>query len=218
MIIKYYRKKYYTNNNLLNNYNNYKFIINPFTGEKYLISSKKGRELIKKYIQYYFANKNKVFYYYCHNISKKNKKIIKKILADKRGWAGKGYFFEEINNLYKAKIQIYFKTNKQINKLFNNHVNLKNLSVTDRSTNPISIYFNTNNWYKIPKPFKSSLKKYREYLVQHEFGHAIGYNHVERPPKNSKQLCNPMLQQTLHTKPYCIPNPWITKVKLPSSF
>ena len=45
---------------------------------------------------------------------------------------------------------------------------------------------------------------YRKYLVQHEFGHVLGYDHPELPKKYQK--CNVMLQQSRFTEPYCEAN------------
>ena len=88
-----------------------------------------------------------------------------------------------------------------------------NLSITDYSTKPTSIYFNIDNWNNPPKEFKSKynrLANYRAYLVQHEFGHALGYHHTSKPSKeNEMKNCPVMLQQSKYTEPYCKANPWI---------
>ena len=53
------------------------------------------------------------------------------------------------------------------------------LSTTDRTTRPFKIYFNEQNWSKIPRTSEyDSLDDYRTALVSHEFAHAIGHDHV----------------------------------------
>ena len=43
-------------------------------------------------------------------------------------------------------------------------------------------------------------------------GHAIGYDHPKIPKiSNDLKNCDPMLQQTKYTEPYCKANPWISK-------
>lgn len=77
-----------------------------------------------------------------------------------------------------------------------------NLSCYDptklKSTNIHYIYINLNNWTN-PKigatNAQLSLTEYRQYIVQHEFGHAIGKGHLN-PRYYTGQPCPIMAQQT----------------------
>lgn len=185
----------------------------------------------KKYIklkQYYkkldkqnggFFNKKKNYtYYFGEDVTNDQIIEVNKYLLDELGWKSKGYTFNQVDNIKDADIQVHFKDNYGIAKIIGGNKELSNLSVTDYGTNPTSIHFNINNWINPPKPFVSKndrLQKYRGYLVQHEFGHAIGYGHDTRPnkPNNSNDIinCPVMLQQTRFTEPYCKANPWVSK-------
>lgn len=87
------------------------------------------------------------------------------------------------------------------------------LSVTD-STDPhqygIITIFNIDNWETIPIAAKrsgfESLEQYRTYLINHEFGHAIGHGH-SRCSGIDGALAPVMLQQTKGTG-NCIPCVW----------
>ena len=150
--------------------------------------------------------KKQIPYQFSESVSKKKRFLTNKYLNEPTGWVSKGYTFIETNE--KPLVVVYFEPNKIISKKYND---LEKLSVTDFSTFPIRIYFNKTNWLNAPKPFivKSNLKKkrkemYRKYLVQHEFGHVLGFGHPSLSLQSGK--CDVMLQQTKWTEPYCEAN------------
>ena len=155
-----------------------------------------------KYIPYCFAK----------NVSKKNKQLVNKYLNIPEGWRKKGYKFKETKK--NPIVIVYFENSKKINEYFQTDEDdeeLSNLSVTDRGVFPITIHFNKTNWNKPPKEFKvkprlkkKRLEMYRKYLVLHEFGHVLGYDHPPLPTKYGK--CDVMLQQSRFTEPYCEAN------------
>ena len=148
------------------------------------------------------------------NVSNKNKDLTRKYLFDSKGWLSKGYTFEEVNDEKLADSKVLFKSTDFINKKYHFANYLQNLSITDSSEDLIKIYFNQNNWDGPPSTFvseKDRLSNYRAYLIQHEFGHAIGYDHPKVPKEKNMKNCDPMLQQTKYTEPYCKANPWISK-------
>lgn len=63
--------------------------------------------------------------------------------------------------------------------------------------------FNTTNWNSVPDAFDGHLNQYREYLVQHELGHALFHitKHDSPEEKNAKGVCPVMYQQTRGTGP-----------------
>lgn len=129
------------------------------------------------------------------------------VLQDLRGWAGMGYEFQ-VTSTAAAMVVIMKKTNAQLLRKFRQSY-LRGLSVTDISKTPAEIWINTMNWNNVPKNFTGSRDSYRSYLIQHEMGHALGYDHTE-PHDDIQQLCPVMYQQTKGTRGICTVNPWKT--------
>jgi hypothetical protein len=151
---------------------------------------------------------------------------------DERGWEGyHQYHFEFVQAVEPgmAVTHIFFKTNAELERMFGHlsiyEKDLKGLSITDSSIpDRIKIYFNADNWKQPPDVFQvydekgnavsrqERLTIYRQYLVQHELGHALGFGHPEKQLEaNKNMLCHPMHQQTKGTET-CRANPWITLV------
>jgi hypothetical protein len=150
---------------------------------------------------------------------------------DRRGWTGNGFAFSLAEKEKDANVFIHFKSNAEMEELFGNvpsfKDDLKGLSITDSTDAPhnIKIYFNVENWKTPPNVFtvvqdgkntmegNQRLKIYRQYLVQHEVGHAIGYDHPEKLEYAETCFpCHPMQQQTKGTS-MCKANPWISEIK-----
>lgn len=72
-----------------------------------------------------------------------------------------------------------------------------------RNGNTINLNF--WRWETGAEPFNGDLTTYRQYLVNHEVGHALGFGHVGCP--GAGQLAPVMMQQTKYTAP-CVPNGW----------
>lgn len=127
------------------------------------------------------------------------------ILNHPRAWKVPFYY-----NHKTTKIQVYKMPGKQIDLLFKSN-DLVGLSVCDRTDSKnIKIYLRKENWDSIPKVSGySSLQQYRIYLILHEFGHALGYDH-EKCTHNGDPA-PVMLQQTKGTGK-CYPDPWVLKI------
>tara|TARA_B100000401_G_scaffold395566_1_gene304595 strand:- start:8069 stop:8599 length:531 start_codon:yes stop_codon:yes gene_type:complete len=87
------------------------------------------------------------------------------------------------------------------------------------NSRPGIIYLNSQNWHSIREPHhnewvrqygnkKSTLTKYRKYMVNHEFGHVCGLDHDDfiKKPK-----CNLMEKQTFTPKRLCKPSIYLHK-------
>jgi ssRNA-specific RNase YbeY (16S rRNA maturation enzyme) len=68
------------------------------------------------------------------------------------------------------------------------------------------VVLNAKRWQLSAKSYGTDLANYRRYLVNHEFGHYIGYGHVNCPGRG--QLAPIMLQQTKGLDG-CRKNPWV---------
>jgi hypothetical protein len=71
-------------------------------------------------------------------------------------------------------------------------------SITTQSKkNRPNIYINANNWLYGVKQSGLPLDKYREYVINHEFGHGLGYDHVECNNRTAPNgVCPVMYQST----------------------
>jgi Protein of unknown function (DUF3152) len=60
------------------------------------------------------------------------------------------------------------------------------------------VFINEARWVRGAVPFQGDVGSYRQYLINHEVGHAIGYQHHE-PCEQSGALAPVMMQQTFST-------------------
>jgi hypothetical protein len=72
------------------------------------------------------------------------------------------------------------------------------------------IWLNYARWMKGAAPSKLPLERYRQYMVSHEMGHSLGYDHAKCPGKGPAPV---MMQQTLGIGA-CTPNTAITDTDL----
>ena len=93
----------------------------------------------------------------------------------------------------------------------------KGLSATIMSNpqlGPRTTLFNKENWTSVPEPLKGlyTLKEYRQYLILHEFGHALAS--IEHPENKSLRHGSsaPIMYQ--HTKGLTVKNHLGTQITL----
>ena len=126
-------------------------------------------------------------------------KLLMNVLNHSKGW-GRILRFELVNdhtihyfkpNPGKGTIIVFGKySGEQIKYCYPNKDHIQNMSFTLRGVWPPVIVFNSDNWNGPPSkymvsarekyPHKSKedlLKRYRIYLINHEFGHALGLGH-----------------------------------------
>jgi len=75
------------------------------------------------------------------------------------------------------------------------------------------IWLNADRWTKGAPASRLPLESYRQYMVSHEMGHSLGYEHVKCPNSGPAPI---MLQQTLGIGK-CSPNTKLTAVDLSTS-
>lgn len=121
-------------------------------------------------------------------------------LNDPHGWSTKGYFFEPVQK--DADVLIRLVSPLTIQKECGQPTNLSCAELYGRH-----MYLNAKRWMYGSKESKLDLENYRQYLVSHEVGHILGYEHEECPCVGCKAPI--MMQQTLGIGK-CNPN---TKVK-----
>lgn len=72
------------------------------------------------------------------------------------------------------------------------------------------IWLNADRWIHGAKPSRLPLDAYRQYMVSHEMGHSLGYDHVKCPGRGPAPV---MMQQTLGIGA-CTPNTKLTSIDL----
>lgn len=121
-------------------------------------------------------------------------------LNDPDGWASKGYFFEPVSTNEDVLIRLVSPSTIE------KHCGIpSNLSCAELGGR--HMYLNAERWFHGAKPSKLSLEDYRQYLVSHEIGHILGFDHKQCPCPGCKAPV--MMQQTLGIGK-CIPNTKVT--------
>lgn len=130
--------------------------------------------------------------------------FVARTLADRRGWKNKGFRFAFVR---RPRRPVHFALLKVPGReVARRFPALSGLSVTDARARPVRVYINADNWRAPPAVFTASRHVYRQYLINHEVGHVLGYGHDALPPSPHRP-CSVMYQQTRGTA-RCRPNPW----------
>ena len=74
----------------------------------------------------------------------------------------------------------------------------------------VNIWLNCDRWIHGAAPSRLPLGEYRQYMVSHEMGHSLGYDHAKCPGSGPAPI---MMQQTLGIGS-CEPNTKLTKIDL----
>jgi hypothetical protein len=104
------------------------------------------------------------------------------------GWSTKGYFFEPVSDGESVRIRLALP--KVLEKISGCEKDLSCAELGGRF-----MYLNSQRWFHGSKESKLNLDDYRQYLVSHEIGHILGYNHQKCPCTGCKAPV--MMQQTL---------------------
>jgi hypothetical protein len=109
-------------------------------------------------------------------------------LNDPDGWSKKGYFFMPVASHGDVHIRLSSPETIQ------NKCGLpKGLSCAELGGK--HMYLNADRWFHGASKSKLSLDNYRQYMVSHEIGHILGFDHEECPCKGCPAPI--MMQQTL---------------------
>ena len=152
----------------------------------------------------------KIVLYCLRGFSIREANFIQEILNAERSWAKVlDLKFKQVRLNEKHHFEIKKMPGCKIDEIFKDVLELKGLSVCDRRTMPFQIYISADNWEKIPPASGYKIQNlYRTYVILHEVGHALGYDHETCPGHN--QPAPIMMQQTLGTG-VCYPEPWVLK-------
>ena len=87
----------------------------------------------------------------------------------------------------RPDVVVHLSTDRQLKEMYPQLKQYSSkLSLTDRGVDPMRIYLHLENWLTIPHGQGSeytSLRDYRLALINHEFVHAFGHDHVSCPCK-----------------------------------
>lgn len=131
-------------------------------------------------------------------------KLIAGVLNDERSWRGSGRVrFELVSAASdRAELHAYIVTPGTTDQLCAPLLTRGEVSCQ----NGDRVVLNAKRWQLGAKAYGDDLANYRRYLVNHEFGHYIGYGHVECPGRGRPAPI--MLQQTKGLDG-CKKNPWV---------
>ena len=131
-------------------------------------------------------------------------RIIAGVLNDKRSWRGSGRVrFELVSgDSERAELHAYIVTPGTTDRLCAPLATRGEVSCQ----NGDRVVLNAKRWQLGAEAYGRDLANYRRYLVNHEFGHYIGYGHVDCPGRG--KLAPVMLQQTKGLDG-CRKNPWV---------
>lgn len=133
---------------------------------------------------------------------------VRKILA-RSGWRKK-YRIYETSNPEEAIITINLTSRKDMDiwhddpQYYPSGKQIRfSITIQDKTEKP-EIFIDQDNWQNGVPESGLTLEQYREYVINHEFGHGLGYDHqpcagMEKPQINSKLgniLCPVMYQMT----------------------
>ena len=133
--------------------------------------------------------------------SKQFAQEVEAYLSDPDGWVSRGYTFVRSRN---PEVVIHLSTPMYLGK---NECKDDELSCAEM--NGRNMYLNADRWLKGASKSKLQLKDYRQYMVSHEMGHILGYDHVSCPGNGNPAPI--MLQQTKGIGK-CKPNTKLTDI------
>jgi hypothetical protein len=123
-------------------------------------------------------------------------------LADPDGWLSRGVTFTHVPRASMADVVIHLTP---VSKM---HDVGCDSSLSCAEFNGRNIHLNAMRWGGGASASKLPLKAYRQYMVTHEMGHILGYDHTRCPGKGVPAPV--MIQQTMGIGA-CKPNTRVTK-------
>jgi ssRNA-specific RNase YbeY (16S rRNA maturation enzyme) len=129
-------------------------------------------------------------------------RTIQSVLNDRRSWRASGKWrFQLVSSSASADLHIYITTPATTDRLCAPLLTQGEVSCQ----NGDRVVLNAKRWVSGAETYGTDVTNYRRYLVNHEVGHALGYQHT--PCDGKGRLAQIMVQQT-KSLDGCRPNPW----------
>jgi Protein of unknown function (DUF3152) len=129
--------------------------------------------------------------------------LAERILSDERGWTGTGDWALQRVTRRDVDIRVVLATPPTVDRLCA-EVGLDTHGEVSCWNGRLAA-INLDRWMTGADAFPRPLRTYRQYLLNHEVGHGLGYHHVSCPRPGARAPV--MQQQTYATRP-CKPNGW----------
>ncbi|RCK68379.1 DUF3152 domain-containing protein [Desertihabitans brevis] len=130
-------------------------------------------------------------------------KTIAGILDDERSWTGDGSVrFQLVGRGDRYDFTIYVTTPDTTDELC--YPLLTRGEVSCR--NGDNVVLNAKRWVFGADAYGDDITGYRQYLVNHEVGHRLGYDHVDCPAAGERA---PIMMQQTKSVGECEPHPWV---------
>lgn len=124
---------------------------------------------------------------------------VESILSDERGWVTRGHLLVREDG--DADLRILLASPTTADRLCAPLLTRGRLSCR----NGQNVVLNAWRWQNGAETYGDDLEGYRQYLVNHETGHALGYGHLGCPEAGAPA---PVMVQQTKTLLGCAPNPW----------
>jgi len=124
---------------------------------------------------------------------------VEAILSDERGWVTRGHLLVREDG--DADLRILLASPTTADRLCAPLLTRGRLSCR----NGQNVVLNAWRWQNGAETYGDDLEGYRQYLVNHETGHALGYGHLGCPEAGAPA---PVMVQQTKTLLGCAPNPW----------
>ncbi len=140
-------------------------------------------------------------------------KTVMSVLADKRSWSGHGVRLERVDSGH-IDFHVTMTSAMTVRKLCGYTIPVETSCYAPASggTTPVNrVVFDDARWVRGATAYLGDLAKYREYMINHEDGHALGHEHAHQCLPGG--LAPAMMQQTFGlrsstTHQLCQANPW----------
>ena len=131
-------------------------------------------------------------------------RIIAGVLNDERSWRGSGRARFELvgGDSDRAELHAYIVTPGTTDRLCAPLLTRGEVSCQNGNR----VVLNARRWQLGAEAYGRDVTNYRRYLVNHEFGHYIGYGHVECPGRGRPA---PVMMQQTKGLDGCRKNPWV---------